>query len=332
MTFDDAIANSKGFTRHLLLGNGFSIACNTRFDYKSLLEASDFPDDSRLPKVFDLLDGTKDFEKVIKRLEDKSEILPIYSSADSPIDEMTRDAEALKDILIKTITYTHPSKLDSIDFPLCRKFLSYFLGSDNKGGNIYTLNYDLLLYWATGDNSGFLGRDGFWHDSDSGLIIWESANAQSVYYLHGALHLYYKESELRKHQYNKEIDLTILQQVRSEMSSGRFPLFVAEGESEQKLEKIRGNEYLCSAYGNFKRQMKEPNDALFIFGHSLDKSDKHILDCITKGTIRRVYVDLFGDPNSESYKKKWALAKKLDASRKSLKVKFFQSETANVWG
>ena len=192
--------------------------------------------------------------------------MPIYDSATSSTDKRAEDAKNLKDILIKTITYTHPSKLDSIDFLQCKDFLSYFLGPDNKGGNIYTLNYDLLLYWATGDNSGFLGRDGFWHDSDSGLIIWESANAQSVYYLHGALHLYYKESELRKHQYNKEIDLTILQQVRSEMSSGRFPLFVAEGESEQKLEKIRGNEYLSYCYKRFSHKMEKPNDALFIFG------------------------------------------------------------------
>ena len=114
--------------------------------------------------------------------------------------------------------------------------------------------------------------------------------------------------------------------------SNKFPLFVAEGKSKQKLLTIKSNEYLRNSYDNFAQNMKQPNDTLFIFGHSLEDKDKHILDCITKGTISRVYVDLFGDPDSDDHKKKKKLAKKLEASRKSLKVKFFQSETAKVWG
>ena len=340
LTFKEAIKDSEKFkTRHLLLGNGFSIACSGTFKYPSLFEAADFPSDSHLSKVFENLDP-KDFEKAIRRLEDASKILPIYDGAASATAKMAEDAEALKNILVSTITDTHPDKFDfnGADFPQCRRnFLCHFLGPTNKGGNIYTLNYDLLLYWATRDDRGFLGRDGFWPDSDSGDITWKSTNPQTVHYLHGALHLFDTGTYLGK--ITGKDNLTILPQVRNEILSGRYPLFVAEGESKQKLEKIRGNEYLRDAYDNFKRQMKEPNDSLFIFGHSLDETDDHIFDCIIKGKIPRVYVSLHGDPNSVDNKKiikkaeEWVTLRTAHypSDEYPLEVKFFDAESAEVW-
>lgn len=50
MTFDEAIAGSEQFSkRHLLLGNGFSIACRADiFHYGSLYDQADFSAAPRL--------------------------------------------------------------------------------------------------------------------------------------------------------------------------------------------------------------------------------------------------------------------------------------------
>ena len=337
LDFNDAIADSKAFgTRHLLLGNGFSIACSETFKYPSLLAAADFSSDSRLPEVFKTL-GTEDFEKAIRRLQDASRILPIYknviSGADKMVDEMAGNAEALKSILVSTIANTHPrSNSNFIDFEACRNFLSHFLGRDNEEGNVYTLNYDLLLYWARVNKYPYLGNDGFGHDKDRN-IIWGSENPQTVHYLHGALHLFYTRLGLQKHTW--EWNSPLQKRVQDAISAGNFPLFVAEGESTQKLYKIERNAYLRHCHQNFVEKMGQGEGALFIFGHSLSESDSHILNCIVEGKIPMVYVSLRGDVNSTKNREIKALAQGWETRRSNgypLKVKFFQSESAEVWG
>src|SRR3990167_4310382 len=110
LTFDDAIEHSTRFKkRHLLLGNGFSIACRPKiFTYGSLFEQADFSSAPRLPAVFKAV-GTTDFEHVIKMLEDASRVVAIYSKKAVDVAKlMAADAEALKDILIQTVANNHP--------------------------------------------------------------------------------------------------------------------------------------------------------------------------------------------------------------------------------
>ena len=334
LTFKEAIKDSKvAKTRHLLLGNGFSIACSGVFNYKSLFENADFSSVQKLPELFKV-QGTEDFEQIMGILDDAIKVLKIYNKNSLDAVKIESDIEALKDILIKTITKKHPDHSEINGFELCKKFLKHFRGSANGGGNVYTLNYDLLLYWALrNDRTSKIIRlphdDGF-RNGKGDPVIWRNRSSANIHYLHGALHLFYNRSEL--HKYTRKDGSSLLEQVLDAILSGNFPLFVMEGESKQKLSKIRRNGYLLNSFNSFSRTMQQEEDALFIFGHSLNKSDNHILNCIINGTIPRVYVDLFGDPDSDDYKTKKKLAKKLEASRKSLKVKFFQSETAKVWG
>src|SRR5687768_11341895 len=63
---------------HLLLGNGFSIACDPRFNYGSLYEfAKDNGLSSRVLGVFDRL-GTNNFEGVMRLLEDANWVAGHY--------------------------------------------------------------------------------------------------------------------------------------------------------------------------------------------------------------------------------------------------------------
>lgn len=350
-TFDDAIEHSTRFKkRHLLLGNGFSIACRPEiFTYGSLFEQADFSSAPRLPAVFKAV-GVTDFEHVIRMLDDASRVISIYSREPLEIaKQMADDAAALKDILIETVACNHPARPNEIadeQFWACRRFLSHFLGDANKDGKVYTLNYDLLLYWALMHEDmgyetpiGLEANDGFGRDEDTEpeYVNWmgeSGAHAQRVHYLHGALHLFDAGAELQKYTW-ANTGRPLLEQAREAMDSSKFPLFVAEGTSEQKLAKIKHSAYLHHSYKSFSAQMAQRNDSLFIFGHSLAENDQHILKKVARGKIAQIYVGLYGDPESESNKEIKNAANALERFRDArfdLNIAFFDAASAKAWG
>lgn len=351
LTFDNAIEHSARFKkRHLLLGNGFSIACRPKiFTYGSLFEQADFSLAPRLPAVFNAV-GTNDFEHVIKMLEDASRVVPVYSNKETEAaKQMAVDAKALKDILIQTVGNNHPNLPNEIEeeqFWACRRFPAHFLSDANEGGKVYTLNYDLLLYWTLmHDDIGFenpislAANDGFSRDEDTEpeYVNWmgeSKAHAQRVHYLHGALHLFDTGAELQKYTW-VNTGKPLLEQAREAMGAAKFPLFVAEGKSDQKIAKIKHSAYLYHSYKSFSAQMAQRNDVLFIFGHSLADNDRHILKKIARGKIPQIYVGLYGDPESFGNRQIQIAATLLAHSRDDrdpLDVAFFDAASAQVWG
>src|ERR1700722_6494706 len=111
MPFVDAIADSEKFAkRHLLLGNGFSIACRADiFHYGSLFGQADFSKAPGVEAGFTALD-TQDFESAIKSLETASTVLTVYADlAKYPRPTMLEHAKLLKEILVETIAANHPA-------------------------------------------------------------------------------------------------------------------------------------------------------------------------------------------------------------------------------
>jgi hypothetical protein len=120
----------------------------------------------------------------------------------------------LKEILVQTIAGNHPhipSDIPEDKFWACRRFLSHFL-SGEKAGCIFTLNYDLLLYWTLmhddlpfGDPIDLAKSDGFGNDEDkpdADYVVWQgetNAHSASVMFLHGALHLFDSGKDLLKY-------------------------------------------------------------------------------------------------------------------------------------
>lgn len=146
LSFADAIAASSDYSkRHLLLGNGFSIACRPDiFRYEKLFEQADF---SALPNsaksAFSVL-HTTDFERVIKALRDSAALATGYGVANAQADAMRSDANALKELLVQTIAQSHPAlpgDITDTEYAACQRFLDNFAST-------YTFNYDLLLYWT----------------------------------------------------------------------------------------------------------------------------------------------------------------------------------------
>lgn len=351
LSFDEAIEDSTNYSkRHLLLGNGFSIACRPDiFHYGSLFSRADFSQNPNLSRVFDEL-GTQDFEIAIRSLEGAAKLTPIYAPEDADASiRMTADAAALKEILLTTIAGNHPDVPGDIpdeQFWSCRRFLSFFLGPNNDG-QVYTLNYDLLLYWTLmhegapfDDPIRLATNDGFGNDENdpnADYVVWQGetgAHNAKVHFLHGALHLFDAGNELQKFTWIRTND-RLIDQARAAISDNKFPLFVAEGSSAQKKSKIRHNAYLYQGFKQLTANAKQVRNCFFVHGHSLAMNDDHILSRLGRGRFGKLYISLFGDPRSDGNRQIIAKAKHLAGLRDErypLQLGFYDAQTANVWG
>lgn len=358
LTFEQALAKSSHTKRNLLLGNGFSIACDsTIFNYQSLYTEAVSIIQERMPEVYELFGiiATKDFEAIIRILEHGKSVLPIYLPHEvDTYNKMLNHAMQLRELLISTIAQNHPESPASISdtkFSACRRFLKNFIGS-KEGGRVYTLNYDLLLYWSIlhtemneEDSVKLYINDGFGKEEQNyDYIIWKNddhSRDQRVFYLHGAVHLFERESELEKYTWTNN-GQKLIDQAREALKSSKFPLFVAEGRSDEKLKKIKQHPYLNHSYKSFLATTKEDKKkktaqkkSLFLFGHSLSDNDDHVIKTIAKGTLSSLYVSIYGDKESES--NKWIIKKALSLKnlRKEnfpLEVSFYDAQSAEVWG
>ena len=351
MAFAEAIADSEGFSkRHLLLGNGFSIACRADiFHYGSLFEQADFSGVPEVQAVFEAL-GTQDFEAAIRSLESGAKILPAYvAHGDSAVIKMLEHAAALKEILVETIAGNHPnipSDIAETKFWACRQFLAHFL-SGPKAGQVFTLNYDLLLYWTLmHDDMPFdepinlATNDGFGNDEDdpdADYVVWQGetgAHDARVHFLHGALHLFDSGAELKKYTWIRT-NVPLVDQARVAIAADAYPLFVAEGTSAKKKAKIRHNAYLYQGFKQLTANAKQGQHCFFIFGHSLAENDDHILNRLARGRFKKLYVGIYGDPDSPDNQRIIGRAMSLADQRHQnwkLDAAFYDATSANIWG
>jgi hypothetical protein len=322
--------------RHVLLGNGFSRACrNDIFAYGALFERAEFESLSpRVGQAFEKL-KTTDFEVVIRALLTTSDLIGVYEPTRLDLAQLMReDASALREVLVRTIARSHPEYPAQITpgaYESCRHFLANF-------DDMYSLNYDLLLYWALmhKDDSDVDIRcdDGFRSPDDpaTDYVTWEveNTNRQNVFFLHGALHIFDAGDELKKYTWTRT-GVRLIEQVRSALSAHLYPLFVAEGHSERKRDRIRHSDFLSRAYRSFANI----GCALFVHGHSLAANDDHILRLIERGKTTQLFISIYGDPDAAS--NQWIMrraAKIVDARslRRPLKLEFYDAESAHVWG
>ena len=340
ISFAEALKESERHSkRHILLGNGFSIACRANiFVYDRLFEQADF---SRLSpaarEAFTVL-STTDFERVIKALRDSAALAAAYRIDPHVAQQMIDDSNNLKEILVQTIAASHPeipSDISDDEYAACQKFLAHF-------STIYTFNYDLLLYWTrmhqewggqTTSDDGFRPTE---EEFETGLasdyVVWESSQAhdQNMWFLHGALHVFDTGTEIRKFTWVRT-GIRLIEQIRNALQNDFFPLFVAEGTSDEKLERVRHSDYLAKAYRSFE----SIGGCLFIYGHSLAENDEHYLRLIERGKITDLFVGLHGNPDSDGNKRivrRAELMKSNRGNRRPLRVTYYDSGSASVWG
>lgn len=336
----DRVLKSLGTRSYLLLGNGFSVACNPIFRYSSLYEAAVAAGLSdRAQAVFKRL-GTTNFEGVMKLLEDSHWVARNYGLTQSTSEsEMLADVEVIKRTLIAAVASNHLAHSGCVS-DLQKQYASAFLAPFQA---VFTTNYDLLAYWVSMSGSKVLFQDGFREDDadrEAPYVVFSErlGRNRGLLYLHGALHLHLAHGELRKHCWSRT-HRPLTQLVREGLDAGNYPLFVAEGSAEQKLEQIQRVGYLWYCLDKLAR-IQSP---LVVYGHSLGPSDQHIVDILIKNTdLATIYIGVHGGNGSEASRSLRSVAERMIASRrtlierrergKPLSVAFFASESAPVWG
>lgn len=335
----DQIIKSQG-KKFLLTGNGFSMSYSKdRFSFTSLLDNavknSIIKNNSPVHKIFSHL-NTCDFEEVIKLLETSIHVITEYSQNDSEIkDKISNDARKLKEHLVEVITNNHPEKITEISddkFLRTAKFISYY-------DSVYTLNYDLLLYWTTIKLNEFSTKgeivkstlkinDGFSSSFGSGPWVSYDLNSHqsNIFYLHGALHIFDRGSEIIKTTFSRTQECLKEQTLRY-INNNIYPIFVSEGTSEQKLTKIIHNRYLDHCYRSlFGIGSKKGRDNMVILGTLLKSNDNHIQEAILNNNVSNIY---FGVGNEDEQVALQTFVKKLEKKQK--KCCFYDYKTVEIW-
>lgn len=326
--FEDAISETNDYPRNVLLGNGFSRAYDdAAFNYRHLFEASKLP--QKIKSLFAVFE-TEDYEKVIKNLETLEQI---FNNKGNIVNELRCIEELIKRDLVRTITNKHPNSQYEIA-PERKAATLSFLSSFT---NIFTVNYDLLLYWSIifniKDNNKFWGdmNDGFSWNSPKDCI-WKPYSLKlkvipNVFYLHGGLHLFHNERDTFKITYDNENKICLLDQIKAYINNDISPLVITEGNSKDKKFWIDQNNYLQYCYN----KLSEISGVLFIHGHSLNETDQHIFDAINKNLkIKKIYISVHKDTENLDDKKKLA-KERLKMFYRLRRLRYYDADSAKIW-
>lgn len=335
LRFDDALRqaqSNKGWQGgiHLLVGNGFSIGAHEGFRYDSLYSESKDDLSANSIAIFENY-GTTNFEQVLQKLHEADWIADAYGLYNADGSHIIKDDHnAIKSALISAVESIHPTQANLEEYALenavtfLRKFKS-----------VFSICYDLLLYWAMNiyapDEYYFQdGFDGMGESIFTGRI---RQNKVFVYFLHGALHLIREKGIVRKLVRTEES--LILEQVREYISKGTYPLIVTEGNPGEKRVGIEASSYLSWAF----RRFQNVRGTLFTYGTSLSDPDDHIRDAIIQNFhLRSLYVGIHPEASQSKRYALMSIAERLKEHRaelphsKSLSVEFYDSATAPVWG
>lgn len=327
ISFNHALELSKTDRRHLLLGNGFSIAAHRAFGYPALYGHA-VRNDPSLAALFPG-DDNPNFEDALR------------AAGSHAVSTRIREA------LIGAVAAVHPyssAHLTESECRSCRSFLEHFIGSERVPlGSVFTTNYDLLLTWVLSRQSRAAGTkarkqlhafDGFMNDGE-----WREGATAQVYYLHGAVHIYQRPFNAARKKFFTEMlryehSMTPLtKQVASHVEMGDLPVFVAEGTAAEKRAAMGSLDYLKVARRRFTDVCSEPENVLFTFGHSFGESDNHIADMIGNGQVGRVYLGVYSPSDvarGEVLACSWARQRRATGAA-LVAVQAFDARSCSVW-
>lgn len=337
ITFEEALQQTENQTRSLLLGNGFSIAASSNFSYRSLREKA-ISSMSPLDELFNSYD-TNDFEKILMALTYADDVNSIFGHIRAAENIVYHKFELITNF-INTLQDIHPGNLYSENQSGCmtreqfrnnKIFLHHFVR--NIQGCIFTLNYDLLLYWSIFEGrlerllrDSFSDNDNIYNDRytpQNDCINY--ANSTNLFYLHGALHL-------RTDGYNRTYKITnsnLLLILEDDLNRNIFPTIVFEGTTKEKKQKILNNSYLTIAYNTLRNAC----GSLFTYGFSFSQNDQHIIDAIVSSRLEKLYVGLYGDERlGENADIRAICAGIRDRRRfRPISIEYFRSDHVSPW-
>lgn len=296
--------------KNLLLGNGFSCRCWEQFSYKEIFKNSQLS--SYIKSYFPLYNIN--YESAIGNLEYEIPIYELCCDVPEARYYIIDDIKAVKFDLIAGIN-NHPKKQN-----ICNFTWNWVIDFISRFNNIFTLNYDHLLYWAIMDiNDSY--NDGFSYNSPYDNIWTNRWDNQNIFYLHGANFLFADNCN-NTFKVKATGDKSLQERIDTYIQLGNIPLSIVESSYLDKLQKIENNPYLSFCYN----QLSNISGVLVIYGISFNDNDTHIFNELNKNrNINKIYISVYqNDENVINNAKKIFNYRILT---KSLQVYFYNAES-----
>lgn len=315
---------SKYWRGALLLGNGASMAISGNFGYKNLFNHARQNSlvDKGVQTVFDHF-KTNDFELVLRLVWQAA----LVNKALSIPDMRTYEAYvSIRESLIEAVRDIHPTyEQVSTHLPHMQNFMKEF-------NTIFSLNYDLLVYWAMMHGSDRRSTHKFKDCFNHGMFAenwrqyretWSEQSNTLVFYPHGnlALHRDLAGQEYKISAGGSALLKEILNTWRQEES---VPLFVSEGTYHQKIRSINNSTYLSRVY---REALKTPRINLTIYGWALGEQDFHILENLKGTSINNIAVSVYNHNQDYCQSAYQTITKNL----KNVSVQFFDCNSPGCW-
>lgn len=336
-SYSEVIASldKKHRQKHLILGNGFSMAYDAKiFSYNALNRFIEETDDDLLRKLFQII-NTKNFEVVMQQLDNFCQLAKEFSSDKQLTKKIKKASDALKKSLIDAVKELHPEhvfKIPENKSESCAQFLNAFLKSNS---HVFTTNYDVLLYWVLMRNKDKIGSavDGFGRTAEDGEDIstadleWgANKDNQNVHYLHGTLPLFDAGVSVVKEEYDGQ--KLLLEKIKNRIEQKEYPIFVTGGNGKDKLTHILHNSYLAFCYD----KLCNLEGSLVTFGFNFGEYDEHIIEAINTAAkngkkifpkLLSVYIGVYSDADIKHIK---SIRDKFKC-----KVNMYNAKTAHIW-
>lgn len=316
----------------LFLGNGASRDLNNKFDYDNLYDFAikyQFLNEAS-KRIFEKVNSVN-FEYVLERITETQKIFEIIPE-DIIGDKLRNYLQNLEEVknniraaLIKVIK-------ELCQYQEIREYL-YNIGEFIKKFRwVMTTNYDPYIYWAMmiNDNKEVL-KDCFFHNINNMLgydIDSCNNNVTQVFYLHGNIILAHKDGENLNTYKIKAQDEDLLDEINTLWGKGYTPVFVGEADSENKLNRIKNNDYLQELYySKFPQILKECRQVYF-YGFGFNKNDKHIGDVFKNyhKKIKEIFIDNYN--TGEEFKTRY---REFLGDYNCNKVQRFEFNKESVW-
>jgi hypothetical protein len=325
--------------KHLLLGNGFSMAYDAKiFSYNALNSFIERLDNDILSRLFAIV-NSKNFEAIMQQLETLKELARAFGADAAFLKRIENASKELRDSFLEALKELHPEHVFTVPEAksrACAAFLKEYLSNE---GLVFTTNYDILLYWVLMRNKVENAIDGFGREVESegdfvpdedlqfSELQWgKHKDEQTIFYVHGALPLFDTGVEIVKEVYSQ--DSYLLENIKKRIEKKEYPVFVTAGTGKDKLTHIMHNRYLSHCY----ERLSAIEGSLVTFGFNFGEYDSHIIEAINAAAkhgrkagdkLHSVYIGVYSD----------ASTKHISAikDRFKCKVNLFDSKTASVW-
>ncbi|MFL5614829.1 MAG: DUF4917 family protein [Gemmatimonadaceae bacterium] len=316
----------------LLLGNGASIGLHSGFSYPSLYGYAGAQEliGRSARAIFDQF-STTDFEWVMLLLWNAERV----NAALRIEEDATRTTYAgLRDALIKSVRALH------VEYDNVRRYMPPIGSFIEQFSKVFSLNYDLTLYWALREANESYKASRFKDCWISGVFDrnWErlkepigTDETTLVFYPHGNLVLVTNPIDGEIKISRNDGSERLLDSIIDAWQSGDWlPLFVSEGSTQQKEAAIRRSDYLSTVYEDVMRDLGR---SVVVYGWSMGDNDDHILRRLCAKDVRKMAISVYrGDRSGEQLDTACEeTVLRVHRHNRDIELQFFDSSSAGCW-